>query len=118
MNGFKIRHGRLTPPGNELVILRKLPRAALACSVLIGVIPALARIWPQSGSVDALKNMKTVDIFAIATEVTLLTGAFTVAIGCAVVHVMKGPAYIADPLPVSHADEPVADEQTAHNHRR
>ena len=30
----------------------------------------------------------------------------TVAIGCVVVHIMKGPAYVADGLPVSHADRP------------
>jgi hypothetical protein len=33
----------------------------------------------------------------------------TVAIGCVVVWVMKGPAYVADAYPVSHANRPAAD---------
>ncbi len=57
-------HGRKTPPGLEVQILKRLP---------------------------------------------LITAVFTVAIGCVVVHIMKGPAYVADSLPVSHADAPQKD---------
>ena len=44
--------------------------------------------------------------------ITLLVAVFTVAIGCVVVHIMKGPAYVADSLPVSHADQPKRDERS------
>jgi hypothetical protein len=34
------------------------------------------------------------------------TAVFTIAIGCVVVMLMKGPGYVADPLEVSHSDQP------------
>ena len=42
----------------------------------------------------------------MSTTVTAWTAAFTVAIGCLIVMVMKGPAYVADKYPLSDADEP------------
>lgn len=106
MNWLKKRHGRLVPPGLEITILRKLPLMTFVGTLLIVTLPVLARTLPVQAGVDRAKHIKTVDIFAIATEITLLTAVFTVAIGCVVVHIMKGPAYIADPLPVSHSDKP------------
>ena len=106
MNWLKKRHGRLVPPGLEITILRKLPLMTFAGTLLIVAMPMLARVLPVQAGIDKAKHIKTVDIFAIATEITLLTAVFTVAIGCVVVHIMKGPAYIADPLPVSHSDKP------------
>lgn len=35
------------------------------------------------------------------------------AIGCVIVMVMKGPAYVADGYPVSHRDRPRATPETA-----
>lgn len=106
MNWLKKRHGRLVPPGLEVAILRKLPLMTFVGTLLVVALPVLARILPVQDGIDRAKHIKTVDIFAIATEITLLTAAFTVAIGCVVVHIMKGPAYIADPLPVEHSDRP------------
>jgi hypothetical protein len=40
------------------------------------------------------------------------TAVLTIAIGCVVVIVMKGPAYVADGLAVSHSDQPRADPET------
>jgi hypothetical protein len=40
------------------------------------------------------------------------TAVFTVAIGCVVVMLMKGPGYIADdPMELSHSDKPRASMQ-------
>jgi hypothetical protein len=69
-------------------------------------LPVIVRLWPARPGVDAAKHIRSVDIFAIAAEVTLITAALTVAIGCVVVHIMKGPAYVADALDVEHADKP------------
>ncbi len=106
MNWLKKRHGRLVPPGLEVAILRKLPLMTFVGTLLVVALPVLARILPVQDGIDRAKHIKTVDIFAIATEITLLTAVFTVAIGCVVVHIMKGPAYIADPLPGEHSDRP------------
>ena len=59
---------------------------------------------------NAATFVKSFDIFAVSISVTLLTAVFTVAIGCIVVRIMKGPAYVADAYPVSHANRP-ADER-------
>ena len=37
------------------------------------------------------------------------TLVITVAIGCVIVMVMKGPAYVADAYPVPHSDSPSRD---------
>ena len=73
-------------------------------------LAVLVRVMPPQAGVDVAKHIRSVDIFAIATTVTFWTAVFTVAIGCVVVHVMKGPAYVADPYPVEHADQPDTGE--------
>jgi hypothetical protein len=75
-------------------------------------LPVIVRFWPGQPGMDSAKHIRSVDIFAIATEITLLVAVFTVAIGCVVVHIMKGPAYVADSLPVSHADRPRRDKRS------
>ena len=106
MNWLTKIHGRKTPPGLEVRILKMLPRITLVGTLAIVAMPVIVRFWPTQPGVDAAKQIKSVDIFAIATEITLITAVFTVAIGCVVVHIMKGPAYVADGLPVSHSDRP------------
>lgn len=102
-------HGRKTPPGLEVQILKRLPLITLVGTLCVLALPVIARLWPDLPAADAAKHIRSVDIFAIAAEITLITAAFTVAIGCVVVHIMKGPAYVADSLPVSHADAPQKD---------
>ena len=104
-------HDRKTPPGLEVRILKMLPRITLVGTLAIVAMPVIVRFWPVRPGVDAAKHIKSVDIFAIATEITLITAVFTIAIGCVVVHIMKGPAYVADSLPVSHSDRPKTKPQ-------
>ena len=106
MGLFKKLHGRRVPPGRELQILKKLPRVTLLGVACIAALSVLVRLLPAEPGVDVAKHIHTVDIFAIAAGITFLTAVFTVAIGYVVVHVMKGPAYVADAYPVEHADEP------------
>ena len=110
MKFFRKLHGRRTPHGMEVRILRRLPRIAVVGSLLPLALSVLVRILPSETGVDRAKHIKSVDIFAIATEVTFLTAIFTVAIGCVVVHIMKGPAYIADSYPVHHSDKPASGD--------
>lgn len=106
MKFLKIVHGRKTPSGLEIEILRWLPRVTLIGSLIPVALSVLVRIMPAAPGIDAAKHIKSVDIFAIATGITFLTAVFTVAIGAVIVHIMKGPAYAADAYPVSHADRP------------
>ena len=100
-------HNRREPPGLERAILRKLPMA-LAGSTLVPIFLSLGvRIVTPDGSIaDVAKQTTSVDIFAIALGVTAWTAVLTVAIGCVVVIVMKGPAYIADAYPLDDAARP------------
>ena len=106
MKLFRKLHGRRTPHGLEIQILRRLPAITIVGSLVPAALSVLVRIIPAEPGVDRLKHIRSVDIFAISTEITFLTAVFTVAIGCFVVYVMKGPAYIADAYPVEHADRP------------
>ena len=109
MKLFRKLHGRQTPHGLEIKILRRLPRIAVVGSLLPVALSVLVRLVPAEPGIDHAKHIRSVDIFAISAEITFLTAVFTVAIGCFVVYVMKGPAYVADAYPVEHADRPAAE---------
>ncbi len=107
MNPFRKLHGRVEPPGIEMKLLKALPYAALASILLPALLAVGARTYSDFAHVEnAFKMIRSVDIFAVSIAVTLLTAVFTVAIGCVVVWIMKGPAYVADSYPVSHANRP------------
>ena len=72
-------------------------------------LSVLVRVLPAEAGIDIAKRITTVDIYAIATALTLWSGILTVAIGCIVVYVMKGPAYVADAYPIDDAPRPGND---------
>ena len=111
MNFLRKLHDRKVPSGLEVEILRRLPRWTLVGSLVPVALAVLVRILPAEPGIDAAKHIKSVDIFAIATGITFLTAVFTIAIGAVIVHIMKGPAYVADAYPVSHADRPRRHER-------
>ncbi|NCF24370.1 MAG: hypothetical protein GWP60_07505 [Gammaproteobacteria bacterium] len=106
MNLFTKLHGRRVPPGLEWQILRRLPQITLVGSLIPVALAVLVRVLPPEPGVDIAKHIKTVDIFAIASAITFFTAVLTVAIGCVVVYIMKGPAYVADAYPLQHSDYP------------
>ena len=106
MNLFNKLHARREPPGLEWQILRKLPRVTLVGLMLPAALAILVRILPPEPGVNLAKHIKSVDIFAIASAITFFTAVFTVAIGCIIVYIMKGPAYVADAYPLQHSDRP------------
>ena len=101
----KIRNQR-SAPGIERQIWRLLPAAALA-SVLGPIAIAVgARLLSDGSDADIAKATATADIFAVAAATTLLTAVFTVGVGCVIVMIMKGPAYVADGYELRDADRP------------
>lgn len=119
MRVFRKLHERVAPPGLELRLLRALPAAAIASIGVPFLIARAARAYANHAVVDnASKFVKSADIFAWSVAATLLTAVLTVAIGCVVVWVMKGPAYVADAYPVSHANRPAADRSRASTGKR
>jgi hypothetical protein len=94
-------------PGLEWTILKKLP-ATLLFGTLLPLAMSLANRFfaPQGSAAEIAKYIKSVDIMAIATAVTVWTAVLTIAIGCFVVLVMKGPAYVADAYKLDDSERP------------
>lgn len=99
-------HDGCEPPGLERRILRQLPKALLIGTLIPVGLSVIVRVLPPSDGIDPEKAVLSVDIFSFATVLTFWIGVLTVAIGCVVVAIMKGPAYVADPYPVAHANNP------------
>jgi hypothetical protein len=110
MNWLRKVEKRRTPPGAEVRILKALPRITVVGTLLALSYPILARLLLDSADTNTAKQIRSADIFAIATEISLITAVVTIAIGCVIVYIMKGPAYGADSMPVQHADKPKKDE--------
>ena len=108
MNWFNILEGsRRSASGLEWRIWRKLPLIALVGTLL----PALLWVvfnWaldPQAGTEQTVW-LNTAGYVALGAVIFHWTMVLTVAIGCAIVMVMKGPGYVADAYPLSHRDQP------------
>ena len=85
--------------------MAKLPifvAAGTAIPIFCYVIAPLFR----TAELSPEKYLTGVGIYAVATVLTAWTAAFTVAIGCLIVMIMKGPAYVADRYPLSDAEQP------------
>jgi hypothetical protein len=109
---FHKLHSRRSAPGLERRIWRRLPLAFLG-SVLIPIALSVGtRMFPPEGSERVIaKTTATVDIFAFAAGLTAVTAVVTIAIGCVVVMIMKGPAYVADGYTLDAADEPAVNRK-------
>ena len=97
-----------SPPGLEWAIWKRLPSVLLAGTLLPGLVMLL--VWwsqPADLSHAAERDFWVLAYMAIGFVILHWTLVFTVAIGCAIVMIMKGPAYVADAYPLSHSDYPV-----------
>jgi hypothetical protein len=94
--------------GLEWTLWRKLPLILLVGTALpLAVALALHLLTDQSEGLDT-RWLQTMDYVVAGVVVFHWTAVFTVAIGCVVVMLMKGPGYVADPLELSHSDKPRA----------
>jgi len=107
MKFLKKVYGRVEPPGMEMKILKLLPTVALVGTAVPILLAVIARLVINDGAAaEIAKQVRSVDIFCIASLITVWTAIVTIAIGCIVVFIMKGPAYAADSYDVSHSDRP------------
>lgn len=103
----KLPNSRRSPPGLERTILRKLPQWLIGGTLIPLFVSLATRLSPPEGSTaQVAKHIATVDILAIAAGITVWTAVLTVAIGCVVVVLMKGPAYVADAYELIDAERP------------
>ena len=107
-------HNKRCPAGLERVILKKIPQVLLAGIFVPLFMSLFARLFPSGASAEAIaKYQFSVDILAISLAFVTFTAAFTVTIGCIIVVLMKGPAYVADPYELDDADQPESDSEHA-----
>lgn len=92
-------------PGLEVRVMRLLPRALVLGSGLLMLPPVLARLL---GLTTAEVGVAMVDLVSVSLLMLHWTALFTTAIAAFIVHVMKGPAYVADAYPLPDADLPTS----------
>ena len=97
----------------ERVVLKKLPAAFLGGTLVPVLVSAFNHLLPPDGTpIETTKQLKIVDFMALGFGMTAWTAVLTVAIGCLVVIVMKGPHYAADSYNLDGTHEP-ADKKKA-----
>jgi hypothetical protein len=103
----KLPDSRRSPPGMEWTLLRRMPRILVIGTLLPVLAAGLARLWPLPGSTEQIAvTVQMVDIYVIAAVILHWTIVLTLAIGCFIVLVMKGPSYVADAYPLPDAERP------------
>lgn len=96
-----------TPYGFEWRVLRLLPQILLAGTVLPALGAWLARhVFVAGNASETERLLQTFDYVMVGIAVFVWTAVFTVGIGCIIVWLMKGPAYVADGYEVPHSDQP------------
>jgi formate-dependent nitrite reductase membrane component NrfD len=81
------------PAGNEWIILKKLPSFLLWGTLVCVAVLAYLHFYSQLPHAEVLKNKYL--MLGMLFNLWFFIG--TVAIGCVIVILMKGPAYVADP---------------------
>ena len=111
-------HNHRYPPGLERELLRKIPKYLLGTILVPLFMVTFVRLSPieelfASTAEEVVKLHTTIDFLSIAIFVAILPIILTLFIGCIIVILMKGPAYIADSYDVNDADKPDDDDKAA-----
>ena len=96
-------------PGLEWAIWKRLP-AVLFWGLAIPLAGVMLLGWPRSeqASLDAADAEAELLMYQLIGLMVLhATVVLTVAVGCGIVMLMKGPAYVADPYPPQGRDDAV-----------
>ena len=98
---------RRSPAGFEWRLLRLMPTVWLAGTLMPAVValPPCYLLTPGGGA-DQARHIQLFDYMMIGLAIFVWTLVLTVTIGCIIVWLMKGPAYVADGFEVSHSDQP------------
>ena len=96
------------PAGLEWALIRRLPLIALAGTALpmLGLL-AVRLAAARASSHAAAKLATTLEIALASVTILYWTIVFTVVLGCLIVVIAKGPAYVADAYPLPDADAPL-----------
>lgn len=84
-----------------------MPTVCVAGTLLPALMSFAARFLITTGSAAELaRRIQLFDFVMIGLVIFIWTLVLTVTIGCVIVWLMKGPAYVADGYEVSHSDTP------------
>lgn len=96
-----------TPYGFEWRLLRLMPTVVVAGTLLPALMSVGARFLITADSAAELaRHIQLFEFVMIGLVIFIWTLAVTVSLGCVIVWLMKGPAYVADGFEVSHRDQP------------
>ena len=107
----KLPGHRRAASGLEWSLWRKLPHILLAGTVLplLG-LAAVHGVYGDPANAAAERMVQMADFAAVAFIALHWSLVLTVAIGCVIVMLMKGPAYVADAYEMPHSDRPRPSE--------
>jgi predicted benzoate:H+ symporter BenE len=92
--------------GLEWRLWRKLPLILVAGSALPVLVALVLHGLADQSTESELRWLQTMDYMVFGVVVFHWTAVLTLAIGCVVVMLMKGPGYVADGMELSHRDKP------------
>ena len=98
--------------GWEWVLWRKLPLIFAAGTALPGVLLLLLHWLAADGALISAHHLQIVDYVVLGVVLFHWAAVVTLAIGCLLVMLMKGPGYVADGFAVSHRDRPRTDAES------
>ena len=107
----KLPFSRRSAAGLEWTVWRKLPLILVVGTALPLAVLALLHVFGPDAPAGDARWLQMANYVVLGVVVFHWTMVFTVGIGCVIVMVMKGPAYVADGYPLSHSDKPRADNQ-------
>lgn len=115
----KLSDGRSAEPGLEWTLWRKLPLITLAGTLLPILVAGLVWLMDDAGPGAAQERWQQVLAYmALGAILFHWSMVATVALGCIIVMIMKGPAYVADGFGVSHRDQPRSAMESAEEARQ
>lgn len=101
-------HSVRAPAGLEWTLVRKLPKLCLAGLLALLLAWVLSQVLPFDGDPQQLaRSLRTFNYTLIGLAIFHVTMILTVAFGCLIVMIMKGPQYTSDSYPVLDAERPV-----------
>lgn len=95
------------PAGLEWKLMKKLPKLCALGLLALLLLWGISLVWPFDGTPrDIDRMLRTFDYALIGLAIFHLTMVLTVAIGCFIVMIMKGPQYTSDSYPVMDSERP------------
>ena len=98
------------PAGLEWALWRKLPHIlAIGTALPLAALAVVHAVWSDDASAATERLVRMADYAAVGLITLHWSLVLAVAIGCVIVMLMKGPAYVADAYELPHSDRPRAD---------